>query len=468
MKNSVIYLIGLLGMTLLSACSDWLSVSPRTEKPTEELFETQNGFRDALTGAYLELINDASYGEYLTMSKIEYLVNFWDPEKGSGEEALTLHKYGNEDAETFIDAIYQQQFKVILAVNSILEYVDQKKNIFEEGVYEAIKGECLALRAMCHLDLLRLFGPVPGKATTEAILPYVETVTKELHKHINFTDFKTKLLTDLANAEDLLEGHLEKQGVISDDYFKYRNIRMNYYAVKALQARAYLWFGEGQHAYKAASSVINAKDETGSLRFRLGTAADFSGAQYTLPCEQILGLYRFDLTDKYTALFSGEVLYKGTKETVVKKDLYGNTGSDNREMNLWNLLKMPNNARYYCCKKYLVNTTISLDSETDQLIPLLRLSEMYLIVAETGPESEAQSKWKEFLASRNLAEYDLPQNASERRKAIVSEYRKEFYAEGVAFYLYKRLDLPKEQWLWAPASLEINYVLPLPKSELIN
>ena len=91
-----------------------------TEKPTEQLFETQNGFRDALTGAYIEMMSDKSYGEYLTMSKIEYLVDFWDPEKGSGEEALTLHRYSDAQAVTMIDALYEQQYKVILAVNAIL------------------------------------------------------------------------------------------------------------------------------------------------------------------------------------------------------------------------------------------------------------------------------------------------------------------------------------------------------------
>ena len=87
-----------------------MSVSPRTEKPTEQLFETQNGFRDALTGAYIEMMSDKSYGEYLTMSKIEYLVDFWDPEKGSGEEALTLHRYSDAQAVTMIDALYEQQY----------------------------------------------------------------------------------------------------------------------------------------------------------------------------------------------------------------------------------------------------------------------------------------------------------------------------------------------------------------------
>ena len=465
MKNKIIYAIGWVLLLIVSGCSDWLSVSPRTEKPTEQLFETQNGFRDALTGAYIEMMSDKSYGEYLTMSKIEYLVDFWDPEKGSGEEALTLHRYSDAQAVTMIDALYEQQYKVILAVNAILEYVDLRQAIFDPGAYEAVKGECLALRAMCHLDILRLFGPVPAEATSVPILPYVETVTKELHRHVNFDGYKARLIADLENAEGLLKQHLEKPSEIEADYFKYRTIRMNYYAVNALQARAYLWFGDTQKAYEAAQAVITAKDEDGNPRFRLGTAGDFSEGRFTLPCEQVFSLYRFDLQDKYTELFSGDGLYKGTKETTVKKELYGNTGSDIREMNLWNLLVMANKASYYVCNKYQVTEATS-EKEEDKVIPLLRLSEMYLIAIEAGPETEAQRLWKEFLSARNLVTADLPSDAALRKAAIIAEYRKEFYGEGVTFFLHKRLNLPKNQWLWAPSDLEVNYVLPLPETEL--
>lgn len=99
-----------------------------------------------------------------------------------------------------------------------MEYVDLRQAIFDPGAYEAVKGECLALRAMCHLDILRLFGPVPAEATSVPILPYVETVTKELHRHVNFDGYKARLIADLENAEGLLKQHLEKQSEIEEDY----------------------------------------------------------------------------------------------------------------------------------------------------------------------------------------------------------------------------------------------------------
>lgn len=68
-------------------------------------------------------------------------------------------------------------------------------------------------------------------------------------------------------------------------------------------------------------------------------------------------------------------------------------------MNLWNLLVMANKASYYVCNKYQVTEATS-EKEEDKVIPLLRLSEMYLIAIEAGPETEAQRLWKEFLSAR--------------------------------------------------------------------
>jgi hypothetical protein len=38
---------------------------------------------------------------------------------------------------------------------------------------------------------------------------------------------------------------------------------MNYYAIKALEARAYLWYGNKDSAYTSAKEVIEAKDSNG-------------------------------------------------------------------------------------------------------------------------------------------------------------------------------------------------------------
>ena len=54
MKNRL-YIIStiLAGALTFSSCTDWLDVSPKTNIPAEELFETENGYMSALAGIYI-------------------------------------------------------------------------------------------------------------------------------------------------------------------------------------------------------------------------------------------------------------------------------------------------------------------------------------------------------------------------------------------------------------------------------
>lgn len=45
--------------------------------------------------------------------------------------------------------------------------------------------------------------------------------------------------------------------------FRYRQFRFNYYAVKALKARLYLWMGDKEKAYDEAMSIINLNKQEG-------------------------------------------------------------------------------------------------------------------------------------------------------------------------------------------------------------
>ena len=57
MKKIFIIAIVFAGI-VFSGCNDWLDVNPRTQIKKDVLLETQKGFRDVLTGAYIRLKND--------------------------------------------------------------------------------------------------------------------------------------------------------------------------------------------------------------------------------------------------------------------------------------------------------------------------------------------------------------------------------------------------------------------------
>lgn len=93
-------------------------------------------------------------------------------------------------------------------------------------------------------------------------------------------------------------------------------------------------------------------------------------------------------------------------------------------------------------------------------IPLLKLSEMYLIAAEASGDKS----WLQTLRDhRGYVNYPLADDC-DLTAEIEAEYRKEFIAEGQLFYYYKRLNYDKLPGMSEPMAK--HYVFPMPDNEL--
>ncbi|HMI03767.1 MAG TPA: RagB/SusD family nutrient uptake outer membrane protein, partial [Pedobacter sp.] len=189
MKKTLTIIILSAGL-LFTGCKKWLDVKPQGESTQEELFKTQKGFRDALTGAYIRMKGDNVYGSALTWGNIEYMAANWENANTSNTAipALIAGNYTNQTVRDWMDATYQDLYKVIADVNGVLSNIDGKQSVFTEGNYELIKGEALALRAFCHFDALRMFGPMPSNPGTGMVLPYVKEVSKNIHEPLGYQD----------------------------------------------------------------------------------------------------------------------------------------------------------------------------------------------------------------------------------------------------------------------------------------
>ncbi len=478
LKN-IIYTILLCGT--LSSCNDWLTVYPQTEMPATVQFSSEQGYEDALAGVYTLMKSSSLYGANLSFSNIEYMAALWDITSGTAGYYLALHQFTNTLAKAITDDIYDKQYNVIVNINSILENLNDSSIFKTPGMYRMIKGECLALRAFIHFDLMRMYGPQPATTNVGEIktLSYVTRVSKEINLPITYEEYKQNVLNDLSDAETLLAGvdPILKYSVSvlkvptaatwipESDFYIHRIIRMNYYGVKALQARVNLWYGNSTEAYNSAMTVINATNPDGSKKFTLGSSADMANKYYNLPSEHIFCMYDYSLYSKYSTNFTSGTLKKGSSTTNIKTTMFGNTGTDIRELNLWELITLANTSTCYILKKYLVPETPSSLTYDFRQIPLLRLSEMYLIAIETGSN---QSLWDEYRSTRAIANATLPTDQTALKTAVLTEFRKEFYGEGQMFYMYKRMNTAKTSILFYSSSLVVNYVVPLPDTELVQ
>lgn len=472
MKKNRYSIVALLVGTLIhTSCNDFLTVNPKTEMTQDVIFSTEGGFKDVLSGLYIQMKGNNVYGRAMTMTTIEYPISNWDGDaliSTTVPYQLGRFNYTDAGVEAALSSIYSAEYKIIAGINAILDRIDVNRAVFKTpGVYESIKAECLALRAYCHLDILRLFGPVPTDVNTGNKLAYVTQLSKSPNELLPFTVFQEALLKDLSEAEALLRDidPIVNNAKSGDSYFDFRTLKMNYYAVKGLQARAYLWFNNRESAYACVREVLDAKDNKGNARFRLGTATDMTAKDYMLTSEHIFSLHDFALYTKYNTLFANGVLRKGNTSALITTELYGNTGTDIREANLWELINLPQStAQGYVLKKYSVAET----GTTNKQIPLLRLSEMYLIGMEAGPVGEAEVLWKSFRAARNLSTTAFPSDPTVLQKELLKEYRKEFYAEGQSFFAYKRVNAAKNDILFVPGEARVDYLIPLPKTESVT
>ena len=495
------YIVLILTMAFCSlSCNDWLDVRPDTEQKDKDQFSSVSGFFDALTGCYMTLADKDAYGERLTMSNIEALANLWAMTSSTSREAdqeLSKHDYTKDYARQALAAMYDKLFHAIVQANMIIKYADEQGHVFtDEAIRKVVQGEAYAIRAYCQLDILRLFGQMPGDAKTQKQLPYSFTTSiYEMPAYYDFAAYVDCLKKDIARAEDLLKDNdpifeytfaeLNSSADVADGHLRFRQSRLNYWAVKALEARMLLYIGDKPGAYAAAKAVIDAQDTKGNPVMKMSGVADISSLYLACPNECLFYISKYDLLDQATKLFKGGAKGQfsssnlGISQTMFDElyaDLPANyLTSHNHYRNCWGSSETADHVLYRTVKKYWWDDSKddapgSSSSSSDQvyrkLIPMLRMSEIYLIAMETAGLAEANQLFSDYMKEHSVASVLLTEFTSleKVRAFVLDEYRREFYAEGQMFYTYKRRGETSIKWYDEVAG-ENTYVLPLPETE---
>lgn len=478
MKNNLICVVLFLGWSF-SSCNGWLDVTPETEKEEKEMFKTVTGFKDALISCYIKLNDFNLYGRRLTITDIEFMAQHWSWEESNytNQRELKNFNYEAEYSKSFFKAVYKGLYNTIAQANIILKNMSMHKNMIkDEQIRAIIEGEALAIRAFCHLDILRLFGQMPQNPVKTVMLPYAKTVSSEQIPYYSFSEFVNLILQDLDAAEALFDNNdplfeysytgLNDFFSMKDSFLGGRRFRFNYYAVKALKARLYMYIGEKEKAYTFALEIINAQNKYNKNVLTLAGKEDFEKANYTLPSECILALSNSALLD----LFSSSANRLFLTEKQFTQDLFaGQSVTYNNRTKLWDRTAVDGVVKpilkKYDQPKSSENIDISVLATEKQVIPLIRLSEMYLIAMECAPTlSDANRFYVEYMRAREVMAAALTQE--QLMTEILREYRREFFAEGQMFYTYKRLGITKMLWKSDREVGEHDYVIPLPSTEL--
>lgn len=459
MKNIKIFKVFLVLAFFTSSCSGFLDVNPADALTKDNAIETIEDLKTALNGAYSGLMGSGYYGcDFIARAD----VGGEDVQTSlTGKRTELFYKHAYRQANVPV-GLWEIPYRVINRTNVILGVIESGKLADDkEKTLETAKGEALALRALCHFDLVITYG-LPytknGGTTFGVPLALVEMAPDALPGRSSVADVYVKVIADLLEARKLLASKKEQT-----------NGHFNLWAVEGLLSRVYLYMGNYDEAYKYAGNVIE-KSPYKLLKREEYVAA--WGEEYN--SESVFDLHISDLSSGNRELLGYLIDTSGYAAVVTTKDfenLIKETPGDIR----MELLKPAAAAGQFIIDKYPGRK----GSTAVNNVRVVRLSELYLIAAESAlkkgsKDQAAADKYYNAIVNRATggsgntpATLDLIYK--ERRKELVMEGHRLFdilrlgitvKREGGHHFLSKAVDLI------APNVDDYRVILPIPQDEI--
>ncbi len=478
---------------LFLSCDDFLDVNPAAEVVNDDMFENAQGCEDAITGIYGELKQGSMYGEYYNWGVFDLL-----SQDLSSSNQVTPHYYFTiydyEEAASALESMWQTPYEIIGHINNAIENLEQKP----EGMFplqNIYKGELYALRAMLHFELVKSFAPHVEKSPNERGIPYVTAYTFEHTPFSTVIEVYEKIIADLKKAQTYLEEDKENLSwprkdteAAVENFLKYRQTHMNYYATTGLLARVLRMKGDYAEARTEALKVIDskcfplaAKDEVRILVAGTLSQKETLFGVYSTQYVETTKLRLYDGASwtsfsPYQTASGGQFLFDFNQ--IYSNDLGENAGLDARLEWIRPLIVNESGSSTYYLLKNVDVTLIEDASSTPSSrglvdgISLLRIPEMYYIVAEAYIRENLLDDAAEYLnpvlESRGLTRLDYREPVlTPSLELLYNERYKELYGDGQRWFDMKKLNediRSNEELKTLPASDDI-YVLPIPKEE---
>lgn len=420
------YLVLIISL-IFTSCSDFLKQDDKTRISREQLYSTISGFSEALGGAYYN-IADTKYmgGDFIVSSELMGgNAKFIDINDNSVNQFRDTYEFEQsvEEENDVKENIYQQIYKVINISNTIIEEI----NVFEEGTQEQrnqILGEALAIRAMCHFDLCRIYAQPYSYSQNAQHLGVVY-----LKNTISYSDSPSRsklfecynnIIEDLTRAKDLVNTPIVA---------KYSNIKAYFskLSIEALLARVYLYKNDWDNAIKSSTNVIQGgyslvkSDELYQI-WNVNTPSE----------EDILILDKSGTANKSLAIRLGYTS-SDVADFGVSNDLISKYSTSDVRRNFY----------IYTNGKY-ITSKYSVYSDRDHYVSLFRLAEMYLIRAEANMktaipnEVQARADLDVIRKRANTNAENINLSGQALLDEIFNERRRELAMEGHLFFDIKR------------------------------
>ncbi|WP_101690354.1 RagB/SusD family nutrient uptake outer membrane protein [Dysgonomonas massiliensis] len=434
MKKIILLLI--IGTCIFSSCGDsWLDKStPSTSDESSKVITSAREAQYALNGIYFIMRKYEYYGARYTYYGD---VTGEDMQANGDTKRASNYYLFNFNKENAPASFWEYPYQVIRNANNVLEFLE---SIADSDMTEElldIKGQALALRAMGHFDLVKVFGAPFTKDNGASLGVPIELKKKDpKHKPARNTvaEVYKQVITDLSDAIELLSA-------------AQNNGQINKFAAQQLLARAYLYTDDNKNAYTTITNMIEEAEKPASKtkgQYTLWTNEEYSTVWSKDFTKEILfGLAVHSDEIKDSKEFIGYLMWRsGYDDIILTYDYVDLLSADPDDVRLEVVTKYvkdkgkPKEKILYYLNKYPGNADAQ-ENPTYADIPVLRLSEAYLIAAEAAVKLNDNTnavKYLNAIVSRANPEKSvtgtvtLDQVLTERRKELVGEGHRLFDA----------------------------------------
>lgn len=355
-----------------SSCKKFLERPPAGQMTEEEALKDEAGFMALLNGEYTLLANNEMYGGRL-QTMAELLADEVEGSRFTGDFSEIFRRQ-NSIFGGFRDAFYNNGYRVINVANLLLS----KMNLIGTAAQDNAKGQLLLFRAMGHFEMVRFFAQPYGYTNDNSHdgIPLRNTVLIASVQRSPVAAIYNQIISDLKEAEQLLP----------DTYTG--NYKATKWAAKAFLAKVYFQMNDFANAYSYASQVVAnpafVLDAAYNLRFspslsKEGIFTIQNVTNYYSPGGELRGNYRSDLNIpvlNYTTQFYN---FATQDPADVRKAWYSSTLQTD----------------------YKVLTKYNRDVFD---LPIIHLTEIKLILAESGAEIAAGNAGALSAAITNINE----------------------------------------------------------------